>query len=286
MNLDYLKYFQILARTEHYTRAAEELGIAQSSLSHAIHCLEQELGTSLFKKQGRNIVLTHQGSQYLQYVDSALQILDTGKKQLQENINGVISIGMISSMRGFVIQKIQEFKEKNLYSNCQFSLHEATTFLLIENLQKEHLDFIISSSPSDDDELTSTVLCRQDLVVIQSVEHPLFSGDVITVFQLAKLPLLMHTSDTSMRKIADSLFSLRKCLPSIAGEASEDNLLTLMVSAGMGVALVTDSPDIHQPGIRVIQLDDPINYRYVYLVRKKGRFLPPNLHEFIHFLQQ
>lgn len=57
MNLNYLKYFQTLANLEHYGRASEELGIAQSSLSHAIASLEQELGIPLFEKRDGTVLL-------------------------------------------------------------------------------------------------------------------------------------------------------------------------------------------------------------------------------------
>lgn len=62
MNLNQLRYFVTLAHLEHYTKAAEELRISQPSLSHAISTLEKEIGTSLFRKQGRNVVLTKYGS--------------------------------------------------------------------------------------------------------------------------------------------------------------------------------------------------------------------------------
>ena len=55
MNLNQLQYFKILAQEEHYTRAAQMLSITQPSLSHAIAQLEEELGTRLFEKKGRNI---------------------------------------------------------------------------------------------------------------------------------------------------------------------------------------------------------------------------------------
>ena len=61
MNLNQLQYFKILAQEEHYTRAAQMLSITQPSLSHAIAQLEEELGTRLFEKKGRNIVLTRYG---------------------------------------------------------------------------------------------------------------------------------------------------------------------------------------------------------------------------------
>ena len=61
MNLNYLRYFRVLAKMEHYTKAAEELAITQPSLSHAMSTLEKELGTYLFEKDGRNIKLTKYG---------------------------------------------------------------------------------------------------------------------------------------------------------------------------------------------------------------------------------
>ena len=65
MNLNQLYYFVTLAETEHYLRAAEILSITQPSLSHAVAKLEEELGTKLFEKKGRNVVLTKYGKVFL-----------------------------------------------------------------------------------------------------------------------------------------------------------------------------------------------------------------------------
>ena len=64
MNLFHLRYFETLARTEHYSKAAEILSITQPSLSYAISTLESELGIQLFEKRGRNIVLTKYGKAF------------------------------------------------------------------------------------------------------------------------------------------------------------------------------------------------------------------------------
>ena len=61
MNLKQLQYFSVLARYEHYTKAAAQLSITQPSLSHAIAELEKDLGTNLFEKHGRNVRLTKYG---------------------------------------------------------------------------------------------------------------------------------------------------------------------------------------------------------------------------------
>lgn len=81
MNLNQLYYFVTLAHMEHYTRAAQKLSITQPSLSHAISSLENELGTSLFEKQGRNVVITQYGKLFLEYAEESLRILDAGIKK-------------------------------------------------------------------------------------------------------------------------------------------------------------------------------------------------------------
>ena len=70
MNLYQLRYFSLLAKTGHFRKTAEQLCITQPSLSHSISLLEQELGGTLFEKQGRRSVLTPKGSQFLKYVEN------------------------------------------------------------------------------------------------------------------------------------------------------------------------------------------------------------------------
>lgn len=78
MNLYQLRYFSVLAGTQHYGKAAEKLCIAQPSLSQAISQLEQELGVQLFERKGRSSSLTSAGEQFLTYVNKSLAILDNG----------------------------------------------------------------------------------------------------------------------------------------------------------------------------------------------------------------
>lgn len=282
MNLRFLEYFQVLARHQHYARAAEELGIAQSSLSHAIGCLEGELDAELFEKQGRNIVLTHRGAQYLQYVDAALQLLEDGRTQLQRNADGIIAIGFVSSVRTYLLKAMEEFQKEPEYRDCQFLLYEGATDALIQDLQKGKVHFVAASQAGSDVGVRSTILLEQKLYVIDSVEKPLFSREKLEIEDLSGKPMILHTPTSGMRPIIDGLFDMYHCRPLIVGEASEDAVIAQMVSMGVGAALVTDSEEIRQiPGIRMIPLDIRENYRYIYLTRKKGRILPEIVEAFI-----
>lgn len=76
-----------MAELEHFTQAAAKLAITQPSLSHAILELEKELGTYLFEKQGRNVRLTKYGQFFSTYVNSALNQLEQGERQLKEMVS-------------------------------------------------------------------------------------------------------------------------------------------------------------------------------------------------------
>ena len=73
MNLNQLYYFQKIAKLQHYHQAAKELNISQPSLSRSISNLEDELGVSLFQKNGRNIELTKYGRIFLEHVNRILE---------------------------------------------------------------------------------------------------------------------------------------------------------------------------------------------------------------------
>ena len=80
MEMKQLKYFVEVARREHISDAALELNIAQSAISRQIAQLEKELNVTLFKRSGRNIILTAEGKQLL---SEATQILDQLDKTIQ-----------------------------------------------------------------------------------------------------------------------------------------------------------------------------------------------------------
>ena len=72
MNIEYLKYFAELAKTQHYGQAAKTLNISQPGLSHAIKTLEEEYGVPLFQKEGRNVSLSQYGKELMKEVEEIL----------------------------------------------------------------------------------------------------------------------------------------------------------------------------------------------------------------------
>ncbi|MHB8148225.1 MAG: LysR family transcriptional regulator, partial [Vulcanimicrobiaceae bacterium] len=82
MELQQLAYFRVVARTEHFTQAAEELAITQPALSRAISRLERDLGVALFDHRGRSVRLNRYGRAFLRHAERALVALEEGRREV------------------------------------------------------------------------------------------------------------------------------------------------------------------------------------------------------------
>lgn len=81
--LQFLQGFEAAARLGNFSKAAEELGLSQSAVSHQMRLLEERLGQSLFLRVGRHVRLTDAGRDYSRTVTRALAELDTGYRRLE-----------------------------------------------------------------------------------------------------------------------------------------------------------------------------------------------------------
>lgn len=150
MNLDHLRYFETIARLEHYGKAAQLLHVTQPNLSHAISQLESELGVPLFEKSGRNVHLTRYGNIFLDSVSHVLEHLDSTVRSLQEikNGGGMIVLGCIRNLGADLIPHLmQEFLQTPQGQNVTFQLHTGSSFssILLEHAENGDYDMVFTS---------------------------------------------------------------------------------------------------------------------------------------------
>mgnify|MGYP006147732891 CR=1 FL=1 len=117
MELRHLRYFIALAGSLNFTRAAERLHVTQSTLSHQIKQLEDELGRPLFDRVGKRVALTEAGDEFLHHATRALQEIDLGLGALRRDgsdMAGELRIGATHSFNlGFIPDCIAAFQQKH-----------------------------------------------------------------------------------------------------------------------------------------------------------------------------
>jgi DNA-binding transcriptional LysR family regulator len=150
MDLLQLRYFQAVARHQHVSRAAAELRVAQPSLSRALARLEADLGVPLFDRHGRRLVLNRFGAAFLARVDSALEELDQGRREL-DDLGGLAhgSVAVAAESLLLLTDLLAGFLTAR--PGVSFQLFQSPAPAMAGFLHTGQVDFCLASQLLDDD---------------------------------------------------------------------------------------------------------------------------------------
>ena len=283
MNYNYLRYFSVLAQTEHYTLAAARLEISQPSLSSAIHHLEDELGgVKLFEKVGRNIRLTEEGRFFREQVDAALQKLNNATMTLPESRVSapvVIKLGLVSgTLGGAVAREITRYATEN--DRIRFQLTESSADELMDLVRQEKLDMAVVDTTNRDRTLHFRKLYQQNYFVALPSEHPLASEEQIAPARVRQERQVVFNRETenSFGQWASGAVAAENtvCSVNTAQAALE------LVAAGAGVCLVPESCVNERENIRFVEVEN--RHQALYMCILYDKWLEPPVWEFVEKL--
>lgn len=284
MNLDHLRYFEVLASTEHYGKASEILNISQPNLTYAIRQLENELGVSLFEKKGRRVYLSRWGEEFLSTVKTSLDILDNGKRAIQEKSeNGSsILIGSIRMLGTVLVPSLMKKFNETFPSNVKFQLHSGSGFstTILKAVEDARVDFSFTSTPGDPAIFENVAFPSSRFVVITALNHPLSEKTEVKLEETIPYPQILFSREAGLRKVVDALFFSINAYPKAVMESEEDAVISGLVAVGFGIAVVPYSPLLESLNVKILEITEPKSERTAYLSRLKGRKLPPSAENF------
>src|SRR5688572_7401345 len=168
MELRHLRYFVALAETLSFTRAAERVHVTQSTLSHQIRQLEDQIGQPLFDRIGKKVVTTEAGELFLAFAARALKEVDLGLAMLQPGGGGLSGQLRIGATHTFNIRLIPECVALFLarHPTVQVQVEELAADLIGERLQAGELDIGIAYRPNGPTELWFEPLYNEEMVLV------------------------------------------------------------------------------------------------------------------------
>ena len=279
MNLDHLRYFETIARFEHYGKAAEYLHVSQPSLTYAVGQLESELGVPLFEKTGRNVRLTRYGRLFLQSVTQSLQKLDGSARTLQElgTGGGLVLLGGIRKLAAQTVPELmRNFLAQPGNEAVRFELHTESGFSrdLLQAVEEERLDMAFVSHPGDPTVFEWLPFHRSPFVLVVPPGHPLAARESVTLEETLPYPYVYFSKRGGLRLPIDAMFRAIGAQPKIAYETEEDTVVAGMAAAGFGIAVVPDHPVLRCLDVKIIPISAPDPGRTAYLCRKRTAQLP------------
>ena len=238
MELLQLKYFQVVARLEHMTRAAEELGIAQPALSQTIGRLETELGVHLFERVGRGIRLNQAGKAYAQRVERIFLELAQGQRELADLADGTRGqVELALSVATHLLPDLlSAFRHAHPTIGFRLSQHEVTT--ITQQLSRGTCDLCITSPPLQQAGITSITLLTEDIHLAVPTWHPLARRTQILLREVAEEAFICLKPEHSLRQLTDSFCQQAGFRPQIVFESDEPSIIRGLIRAGLGIAFV------------------------------------------------
>ncbi|MBW9204803.1 LysR family transcriptional regulator [Mumia sp. zg.B17] len=278
MQIQQLTYFVAVARTRHFTQAADDCGVSQPSLSKQIRVLENSLGTALFERERGAVRLTPAGEALLPHAQEIIIEHDEGLRAVREVAGlqrGRVRVGATPSMwEGLMADALIAFR--SAYPGIELEVTEGGSRTLTRALGRGDLDLALVIVPlrSDDPDLVATPLLRERLVVAGPADAPAPGKDPLAVRDLEGVPLVMFREgydlrDTTMKACLDAGFE-----PTLAIEGGEMNAVLRFVEAGLGYAVVPGMVLPSRPSLRGTPIGEPELTRTIALAHRRTEALP------------
>ena len=185
--LNALRAFEAAARHENFTRASEELGVSQVAVSQQVKSLEAALGLKLFTRDGKRLVITSAGKQYLAVVRDALDRIAVGTDRLLQNKPS--SVFTISTSPDFGAKWLVHRLGRFAADHPMIDLRVSTTTKQVD-LIAEHVDLAIRHGDGQWAGLDAVVLCPERLVAVCSPRLLSGRNRIAQASDLLRFPLL------------------------------------------------------------------------------------------------
>jgi DNA-binding transcriptional LysR family regulator len=281
MELRQLEYVIAAVDEGGFTRAAARLHVAQPSLSQGVRTLEAELGTPLFDRLGRHVVLTAAGEAFVGPARQTLRDAATARASVAA-VRGLVAGHLdIVALPTLVVEPL---------ARLVGAFREAFPQIVVRVAEPEDADAVVSmiatarceiglsEEPRREHDLVFQPLMTQEVLAVMPPGTKPTRGPSLPVSALAGMPLITTPIGTSTRRLVDQALASANIEPSIAVETSQREAILPLVLAGAGTSFLP-SPlalEASRQGAVVKSLSPPL-VRKIGLLQRRGPLSPAAL---------
>lgn len=282
MELRVLRYFQMVAREENITRAAQLLHVTQPTLSRQLMQLEDELGTKLFKRKNHCIFLTEDGMRLKKRCKDILELADQIDREFagkqDGGISGKITIGSAETKSIADIAKVMEkFQEDNPL--VQYEIYTANADDVKEKIENGTVDVGVLSEPVDISKFNFIRMNKKERWgILTRNDSDLAGKEYIEPKDLTGIPLIMVKRELVKNELGSWFGEYFDGLD-IAAEYNLLNNAAILAQNNIGSVLCFDVGADYD-NLKFIPLNPEVKTGLV-LVWRKNQTLPEAVSEFI-----
>jgi LysR family transcriptional regulator, hydrogen peroxide-inducible genes activator len=270
-----LRYFDVLSRTLHFGRAADECAVTQPALSMQIQELERELGVQLIERTRSGARLTAEGAEIARrarQILASVRDLASYAKHSGRVLSGQLRFGIIPTIAPYVLPKLLP-RLRDAYPDLDLQLREAQTHYVLADLSAGRLDAALLALPVDEPGIETQELFDDEFILAQPASKPAPRGRKATPAFLENERLLLLEEGHCLRDQALSFCNLKQAHnPGTFGTSSLSTLVQ-MVAGGFGVTLLPRmclAVEAGRRDIRLVEFAPPRPSRKIGLAWRKS----------------
>ncbi|WP_139693348.1 LysR family transcriptional regulator [Sporolactobacillus terrae] len=239
MSLIKYQIFSTVMMLKSFTKAAGQLGLTQSAVSHAVSSLEHDLGFALINRDRSGITVTREGRILLPSINAVLQ-MDKNVHQEASAIlgikKGVVTVGVFNSISRHLLPKIIHEMDQR-YPLVQVRLYEGNYETIEQRLTRGELDCgFVNKLEIKSFQITS--LKKDRILCIVSPQSKLYHQKAVSFDQLRKQPFIMPAFGGNHE--VKQLLAAHHCKPEIRFELMEENAILAMVRNHLGISILPE----------------------------------------------
>lgn len=289
MELTYLRTFCEVVTSGSYTRAAERLGYAQSSVTAQIAKLEEIYGEVLLERSGRGMILTFAGNTLLPYARKILALREEAMGAVSGGETGVLAISSIETLAAYYLpHRLYRYREQ--YPGMQPRVQPGSEMQIIAGVKDKSADFgLIFDVIYDSDELVSVPLRQEPLYLILHPESPLARVPDLTPDALAGEPLILTEDSCTYRRLLLQVLKQAGITPRIDMEFGNLEGIKQAVKHRWGAAFLPRyavEEELNSGSLLGKSLAGEQEKFYIQLIYRKDRRISPALADFVACMQQ
>lgn len=239
-SLPQLAVFEACARLGSFTRAAEELHMAQPTVSTQIRKLSETIGLPLFEQIGKRIHRTEAG--HLLYeacltIFRTVEDMENSLEDLRGLNTGRLRLCVGTTGKYFAPHLLAAFVQR--HKGIEVSLEVCNRRGMLDRLAANLDDLYIFAHPPTDQNLVRQPILPNPMVFFAHADHPLAKEKNIPFARIAEEPFLMREQGSGSRMVINDLFARAGLAPKIRMELSANESIKEAIMAGLGVALLS-----------------------------------------------
>lgn len=288
MELRQLVYFDAVVRHGGFTRAAEQVHVAQPAISAQIRRLETELGAVLLQRTTRQVSLTHAGELFWARTQRVLEELAAARADLEELasvVRGRVRIGATQVLGSLDLPAIMAGFRKR-YPGIAISLRSGLVDQLLDVLDSDEVDVVLGPAHTDmPARFSAHPLVEESLVLIGPPGRRLTAGSSGTLADASDECFVCLPPGSGLHALLIEAAAAEGFVPRIDFETYSPASIRELVSTGLGVALVAGSA-VRGPGppVETHPLNAPLRHPAINMITLADRRLAPAPRAFHSYL--